>query len=118
MVSVISISAVRDGPVMKTDALLSFTNFIASDNDGRMLDDFKTAMWISGKSDACNAPSASSTDPVSASPQMAFVTPTRILSSGLAVNSMFASRKRDSFKVFGSRWILLIPRALRNSMID
>ena len=106
MVNVISISAVRDGPVINTAAFLSFTRLIASGREGRISSDFRIAIWISGNSDASSALSASSTEPVSASPQMAFVTPTRIFGSALCVNSMSAFRKRDSSSVLGSSKML------------
>ena len=96
MVNVISMSAVREGPVMKTAALVPLIKCIASGNDGRILDGFKTAMWISGSSDPLSglpSPSTIKTDPVSASPQRALVTPTMICRSGLRENSIFASRK-------------------------
>jgi hypothetical protein len=63
---------------------------------------------ISGSSDAYNvppSPSASKTDPVSASPQMAFVTPTEIVSSRSWLMLIPAICKDSSSNTFGSRWI-------------
>ena len=54
MVNVISISAVREGPVMKT-AFLLLTKSIASGRDGRMFLDSNTVRWISGSSDPSNS---------------------------------------------------------------
>ena len=72
---------------------------------GRIRDACNTAMWISGRSDACSgypSPSTITTDPVSASPQTAFVTPTRIAAFGVWLMVIPAFCKTDSFKVFGS----------------
>ena len=80
-------SPVRDGPVTTTADLDARTigNVNASESDGRISDVHNTAIWISVRSEACSgspSPSAIKMDPVSASPQMAFVTPTRIEASG------------------------------------
>ena len=66
----ISMSAVREGPVITTAALAWLTTgkVIASANEGRISDAHSTAIWIPGSSDACNgspSPSAIRMDPVS-----------------------------------------------------
>src|SRR5512135_401828 len=77
----ISISAVREGPVMTTAELDCRTagRVIAAAREGRMIAVYSTARWMRGRSEAwsgCPSPLAIRIDPVSARPQTALVTPT------------------------------------------
>ena len=106
----ISMSPVREGPVMKTADLDSrrMGSVIASARDGRILDEHNTAIWISGRSDACiglPSPSAIKIDPLSASPEIAFVTPARNVASGAWLTTIPTARKTDASNTSGSRWI-------------
>ena len=109
MVSENSMSPVRDGPVMNTADLEARTmgRVNASESDGRRSERHNTAIWISGNNEACKgfpSPSATRIEPVSASPQMAFVTPARILGAGVP---LIRAATTDLFTPQAVNWDLL-----------